>query len=44
MNNQPYKAVVFDVFGTLIEIKNSQSPYKKMMKWLKQQGRMMWFR
>ncbi len=39
MNNQPYKAVVFDVFGTLIEIKNSQSPYKKMMKWLKQQGR-----
>ncbi|MBU3847071.1 MAG: HAD-IA family hydrolase [Candidatus Acinetobacter avistercoris] len=39
MNNQPYKAVVFDVFGTLIEIQNSQSPYKKMMKWLKQQGR-----
>lgn len=39
MNNQPYKAVIFDVFGTLIEIKNSQSPYKKMMKWLKQQGR-----
>lgn len=39
MNKQPYKAIVFDVFGTLIEIKNSQSPYKKMMKWLKQQGR-----
>ena len=39
MNNQPYKAIVFDVFGTLIEIKNSQSPYTKMMKWLKQQGR-----
>ena len=39
MNKPPYKAIVFDVFGTLIEIKNSQSPYKKMMKWLKQQGR-----
>jgi 2-haloalkanoic acid dehalogenase type II len=39
MNKLPYKAIVFDVFGTLIEIKNSQSPYKKMMKWLKQQGR-----
>ena len=39
MNKLTYKAVVFDVFGTLIEIKNSQSPYKKMMKWLKQQGR-----
>lgn len=39
MNKQPYKAIVFDVFGTLIEIKNSRSPYKKMMKWLKQQGR-----
>ena len=23
MNNQPYKAVVFDVFGTLIEIKTA---------------------
>ncbi len=39
MSKRPYKAVAFDVFGTLIEIKNSQSPYKKMMKWLKQQGR-----
>lgn len=39
MSKRPYKVVAFDVFGTLIEIKNSQSPYKKMMKWLKQQGR-----
>lgn len=39
MSKRPYKAVAFDVFGTLIEIKNNQSPYKKMMKWLKQQGR-----
>ncbi|WP_227554200.1 HAD family hydrolase [Acinetobacter lanii] len=39
MNHQPYKAIAFDVFGTFIEIKHSRSPYKNMMKWLKQQGR-----
>lgn len=39
MNHQPYKAIAFDVFGMFIEIKHSRSPYKNMMKWLKQQGR-----
>ena len=33
------KCVVFDVFGTLVQIKKGRSPYKKLMKYLKSQGR-----
>ena len=29
----------FDVFGTLVKIGDRRSPYKKLMKWLKENGR-----
>lgn len=39
MINQQIKVVAFDVFGTLIKINHRRSPYKKLMKWLKDSGR-----
>ena len=41
MLNNPnnFKVIVFDVFGTLIKAEPKRSPYKKLMKWLKDQGR-----
>ena len=39
MINQQIKVVAFDVFGTLIKIEHRRSPYKKLMKWLKESGR-----
>lgn len=38
MNNLP-KVIVFDAFGTLVKIGTSRSPYRKLMKWLKDNGR-----
>ncbi|WP_104473522.1 HAD family hydrolase [Acinetobacter indicus] len=38
MNHLP-KVVVFDAFGTLVKIGISRSPYRKLMKWLKDNGR-----
>lgn len=34
-----YKVIAFDVFGTLVKVEPNRSPYKKLMKWLKEQGR-----
>ncbi|OTG65547.1 HAD family hydrolase [Acinetobacter silvestris] len=36
--NSP-KVIVFDAFGTLVQIGQSKSPYRKLMKWLKEDGR-----
>lgn len=33
------KSIIFDVFGTLVQIKKGRSPYKKLVKYLKLQGR-----
>lgn len=33
------KVIVFDAFGTLVKIGTSRSPYRKLMKWLKANGR-----
>lgn len=38
MNHFP-KVIVFDAFGTLVKIGTSLSPYRKLMKWLKANGR-----
>ncbi|MCT8088720.1 HAD family hydrolase [Acinetobacter sp. C_4_1] len=38
MKNHP-KVIIFDVFGTLIKIKSGRSPYRKLMIWLKENGR-----
>lgn len=38
MNHFP-KIIVFDAFGTLVKIGTSRSPYRKLMKWLKANGR-----
>lgn len=38
MNNSP-KIIVFDAFGTLVKIGESRSPYRKLMQWLKANGR-----
>lgn len=38
MNKYP-KVIVFDAFGTLVKIGESRSPYRKLMKWLKDNGR-----
>lgn len=38
MNKYP-KVIVFDAFGTLVKIGQSRSPYRKLMKWLKDNGR-----
>lgn len=37
--NQSPKVIVFDAFGTLVRIGESRSPYRKLMKWLKANGR-----
>lgn len=37
-NNHP-KVIAFDAFGTLMQIGQSRSPYLKLMKWLKDNGR-----
>lgn len=39
MMNQPPKVIVFDAFGTLVKIGTSRSPYRKLMRWLKDNGR-----
>ena len=31
--------IIFDVFGTLVKIGERRSPYRKLMKWLKENGR-----
>lgn len=31
--------IVFDVFGTLVKIGERRSPYRKLMRWMKDQGR-----
>ena len=31
--------IAFDVFGTLVKIEKRRSPYRKLMKWLKENGR-----
>ncbi|MCY1160532.1 HAD hydrolase, REG-2-like, family IA [compost metagenome] len=36
--NSP-KVIVFDAFGTLVQIGQRKSPYRKLMKWLKDDGR-----
>lgn len=36
---QSTNVIVFDAFGTLVKIGESRSPYRKMMKWLKENGR-----
>ncbi|WP_411687147.1 HAD family hydrolase [Acinetobacter indicus] len=33
------KVIIFDAFGTLVKIGTSRSPYLKLMKWLKDNGR-----
>lgn len=38
MNHIP-KVIVFDAFGTLVKISTRRSPYRKLMKWLKANGR-----
>ena len=38
MSYQP-KIIIFDAFGTLVKIGESRSPYRKLMKWLRQNGR-----
>ncbi|MCU4366616.1 HAD family hydrolase [Acinetobacter variabilis] len=38
MNHLP-KVIIFDAFGTLVKIGTSRSPYRKLMKWLKANGR-----
>ncbi|QZD33524.1 hypothetical protein ABEKA_3244 [Acinetobacter lwoffii] len=38
MKNDP-KVIIFDAFGTLVKIGTSRSPYRKLMKWLKDNGR-----
>lgn len=37
--NQSPKVIVFDAFGTLVKFGESRSPYRKLMKWLKDNGR-----
>ena len=34
-----YSTIAFDVFGTLVKIKEGRSPYRKMIKFLKSSGR-----
>lgn len=38
MNHSP-NVIIFDAFGTLVKIGESRSPYRKLMKWLKSNGR-----
>lgn len=34
-----HSVIVFDVFGTLVRIGKRRSPYRKLMKWLEENGR-----
>lgn len=36
---QSPKVIVFDAFGTLVKFGESRSPYRKLMKWLRYNGR-----
>lgn len=38
MNQKP-KVIIFDAFGTLVKIGESRHPYRKLMNWLKDNGR-----
>lgn len=38
MNQKP-KVIIFDGFGTLVKIGESRHPYRKLMNWLKDNGR-----
>lgn len=38
MKSDP-KVIIFDAFGTLVKIKSGRSPYRKLMIWLKENGR-----
>lgn len=38
-DNKGYSTIVFDVFGTLVKIKEGSSLYRRLLKWLKSQGR-----
>jgi HAD superfamily hydrolase (TIGR01549 family) len=38
MNHLP-QIIIFDAFGTLVKIGESRSPYRKLMQWLKANGR-----
>lgn len=38
MKNDP-KVIIFDAFGTLVKIKPGRSPYRKLMIWLKENGK-----
>ena len=37
--NQTPKVIIFDAFGTLVKIGESRHPYRKLMNWLKDNGR-----
>lgn len=37
--DSPLKVIIFDAFGTLVKIGKNRSPYLKLMKWLKDNGR-----
>lgn len=39
MSELKFKVIAFDVFGTLIKIGEKRSPYRKLMRWLKDNGR-----
>ena len=38
MQNDP-KVIIFDAFGTLVKIKSGRPPCRKLMIWLKENGR-----
>lgn len=35
----PVKAVVFDAFGTIVDIRNKRAPYRQLIKWAFEHGR-----
>lgn len=37
--NQTPKVIIFDAFGTLVKIGESRHPYRRLMNWLKDNGR-----
>lgn len=39
INHTKPSVVTFDVFGTLVKIGEKRSPYKRLMKWMKDNGR-----
>lgn len=38
-NHLQPSVIAFDVFGTLVKIEKRRSPYKKLLRWLQEQGR-----